>query len=134
MKIGIDLDGTISQLALYNPSLELPWWLFVFLLPLVPLARPNRVVVERLREIERCGDEVIIVSARPPWITSLTKKWLRLHGIPFTRIFCVGFGKGTWRRKLEVIKKEGIERFFDNDERLVRLLNGQSVKATTSLE
>jgi len=77
------------------------------------------------------GQQVVIVSARPPWARALTVWWLRFHQIPFDKIFCVGFGKGTKQRKLDVIEKEGIDHFFDDNKRLVNFLNQHSIKATS---
>jgi len=128
--IGIDLDGTISRARLYNPSLRLPWCLFIFLIPLILLTKPNKEAVRKIREMKDRGHEIIIISARPPWVKNLTIGWLRVHHVPFDKIFCVGFGTGTKDRKLEVIKKEGIQYFFDDNKRIVDFLNHNSVEAT----
>ena len=127
--IGVDLDGTISKAKLYNPSLRLPWWFFIFLIPTILLIKPNKEAVEKIKEMKGRGHLIIIVSARPPWTTIITTRWLRLYRVPFDKIFCVGFGKGTKKRKLEVIKKEKIEYFFDDNKRMVEFLNHNSVEA-----
>lgn len=130
MLIGVDLDGTISKAKLYNPSLKLPWWLFIFLIPTILLIKPNKEAFEKIKEMKGWGHLIIIVSARPPWATIITTRWLRFHQVPFDKIFCVGFGKGIENRKLEVIKKEKIEYFFDDDKSTVEFLNHNSVEAT----
>jgi len=130
LPIGVDLDGTISKAKLYNPSLRLPWWLFILLIPFILLIRPNREAVKKIREMRDWGHEIIIVSARPPWTTNLTMRWLSLHRVPFDKIFCVGFGKGTKDRKLEVIKREKIKYFFDDNKKISDFLNHNSVVTT----
>jgi len=120
-KIGIDLDGVITSIGLINPSVKLPRWLYVFLLPVVLMVQPHQK--EEIKRIS-LSNEIIIVSARPRWIQNLTEKWLRFHKIPFDKIYCVGFGKGTKQRKLQIIEKEGIELFIDNDKRMIKFLNG----------
>ena len=129
--VGVDLDGTISKVGFYNPSLKLPCWLFIFLVPVIILVKPNKKAVRRLKELE-ADCKIIIVSARPPWARKITEMWLGAHDIPFTKIFCVGFGKGTEQRKLDIIEKEGIDHFFDDNKKLVNFLNQHSVKATSN--
>ncbi|MDP1538494.1 MAG: hypothetical protein Q8M00_00480 [bacterium] len=130
MIVGIDLDGTISKAGFYNPSLRLPWWLFVVLVPLVLLIVPDKKAVGKLKEMKIRGHRIIIISARPPWATAITIKWLKFHKVPLDEVFCIGFGKGTRNRKLEVIKREKIECFFDDNKKLVDFLNRNSVMAT----
>ncbi len=132
MKVGVDLDGIISRAGLYNPSLRLPSWLFIFLVPLVLLMTPNKRVIAGLKEIENSGHQIIIISARPSWMTELSERWLKRHGVPYNEIFCVGFGKGTKLRKLETIKREKIELFFDDNDRIVEFLNQNFIGATTN--
>jgi len=38
-------------------------------------------------------------------------------------------GEGVERRKLEVIKQEGIEKYFDDDERIVEFLRENDIGA-----
>jgi len=131
MKIGIDLDGVITSIGFINPSLKLPRWLYIFLVPIILLMIPDKK-----EELERvaANHEIIIISARPKWSQNLTESWLRYHKISFKKLYCVGFGKGTKQRKLNVIEKEGIEFFVDNDSRVTKFLNGNSVKAISELE
>ena len=131
-KVGTDLDGIITPVGLYNPNLKLPSWLFIFWLPLV-LVPPKRKAVERLRLLKQEGTEIIIVSARPSWVKGLTKILLGFYKVPFTKLYCIGFGKGTEQRKLDIIVKEGIKQFFDDDKRLVKFLNCHFIKANTDL-
>ena len=86
--------------------------------------------VKKIREMRDWGHEIIIVSARPPWATNLTMRWLSLHRVPFDKIFCVGFGKGTKDRKLEVIKREKIKYFFDDNKKISDFLNHNFVVTT----
>jgi len=93
---------------------------------------PNKRVVAGLKEIENSGHQIIIISARPSWMTELSERWLKRHGVPYNEIFCVGFGKGTKLRKLETIKREKIELFFDDNDRIVEFLNQNFIGATTN--
>jgi len=131
--IGIDLDGTISRVGFYNPSIRLPHWWFVFLVPLILFLSPKKNIVNKLKGVKEKGDNIIIISARPAWSEDLTKIWLRFHKVPFDKIYCVGFGKGTKQRKLAVIREEKIEQFFDDNKYLVEFLSHSSIKATTHL-
>jgi len=132
MKIGIDLDGIITPVGFINPDLKLPSWLYALLIPVVLMVTPNKK--EELKKIA-LNNEIIIISARPQGIKNLTEKWLRFHKIPFDKIYCVGFGKGTKQRKLKIIKQENIELFIDNDERTTNFLNGNGcVKTVLKLE
>lgn len=129
MKIGVDLDGTISKLGFYNPSMRLPWGLFIVLVPLVLLIFPRKKALDKLKELKILGHRIIIISARPPWAAAITTKWLKFHKVPFDEVFCVGFGKGTRDRKLEVIKKQEIHFFFEDDAAMVNFLNKNFVVA-----
>jgi uncharacterized HAD superfamily protein len=131
MKIGIDLDGVITPIGLINPSLNLPRWLYIFVVPIILLMIPDKK--EELKRIAT-NHEIIIISARPKWSQKLTEKWLRYHKIPFDKIYCVGFGKGTKQRKLKIIEKEGIKFFVDNDSRITKFLNGNSIKVISELK
>ena len=133
MIIGVDLDGIISKRGLYNPSLRLPWWLFILLIPLISFVAPNKKTLEELRRLKSNGDKIIIISARPVQVTNLTRNWLNFHQVPFSKLFCVGFGKGTKQRKLDVIRKEGVQLFIDNDEKLLSFLNSNSIMAIRQL-
>lgn len=134
MIVGVDLDGIITKQGLYNPRLRLPWWLFLLLIPLISFVAPNKKTLEMLRGLKSNGDKIVIISARPEQVVGLTKRWLELHQVPFSKLFCVGFGKGTKLRKLEVIRKEGVELFIDDDEETLSFLNQNSVKAVKQLE
>jgi uncharacterized HAD superfamily protein len=132
--VGVDLDGVISKAGLYNPSLRLPWWLFLFLIPLISFVAPNKKTLDELRRLRRNGDKIIIISARPTQVTNLTRSWLEFHQVPFSKLFCVGFGKGTKQRKLDIIRKEGVQLFIDNDKKLLAFLNQNSVRAIKQLK
>jgi len=133
LKIGIDLDGVITSIGLLNPSVKLPRWLYIFIVPIVLLIVSNQK--EELRKIA-ANHTIIIISARPHWCKNLTEKWLRYHQIPFDKLYCVGFGKGTKQRKLRVIERENIDVFVDDNRRIIKFLNrnGNSVKAVSKLK
>jgi uncharacterized HAD superfamily protein len=129
-KIGIDLDGILAPIRFLNPSLKLPQWLYLplaFLSLFFPPNFVNRKILQSLSE----NNEIIIISARPKWFESPTKLWLKWYRIPYDKIYCVGFGKGTKERKLEVIKKEGISIYIEDDKRIIQFLNRHSIKVLT---
>lgn len=131
MKFGVDVDGQLTRIGFINPSVRLPQWLYIFLVPIMLLMLPtNR---EELRKINDQGHEIIIISARPKWCEKLTRMWLKYHRISFTKIHCVGFGKGTNQRKLQIIEKERVEIFVDNDRKITRFLQKHSI-TVVSLE
>jgi len=123
LRIGIDCDGVLTPFS-YSAG-KLPRLLY---LPIIFIPA-RRTMVEIVKKWAKAGDEIIIVSARPKELTGLTKLWLLLHKIPFHQVFCVGLGEGVERRKLEVIKQEGIEKYFDDDERIVEFLRENDIGA-----
>ena len=134
MKIGIDLDGTITRVGLYNPNIRLPWWLFCLLVPFLLLLKPDKMVIEKLQTLKDKGCEIVIVTARPIQLARITKQWLLSHYVPFDQLFCVGFGKGTEERKLKIINDKKIEIFIDNDQSCIEFLKNNSIKAVNKTE
>jgi len=134
LRIGVDLDGIVTRVGFYNPSLKLPWWLFFALMPAAIILKPDKTVVSRLKIMQDGGNEIIIVTARPCQSAQLTERWLKLHHVPFDRLICVGFGEGTNDRKLKVIQEEKMAIFVDNDIRLVMFMKKNSVNAVSTFE
>jgi uncharacterized HAD superfamily protein len=126
MKIGVDLDGVITPVGFINPSVRLPQWLYILFIPIILLILPTKR--KELRKIKVQGHTIIIISARPKWCENLTRIWLKYHWVSFTKIYCVGFGKGTKQRKLQIIEKEEIEIFIDNDRKIKKFLQKNSIK------
>lgn len=125
MKWAVDLDGTVTSVGFINPSVRLPQWLYILLVPIILLMFPtNR---EALRKLKARGHEIIIISARPRWCQNLTRIWLKYHRIQFAKLYCVGFGKGTKQRKLQIIEREEIEIFVDNDRKITKFLRKHSI-------
>lgn len=127
MKIGTDLDGNLVMFKFLNPSIKLPQWIYLPLAILSLLLPPNPVRKKFLQSLSE-KHEIIIISARPKWFERATKFWLDLHRVPYKKVFCVGFGKGTKERKLNVIQKEGIRVYIEDDKRIIRFLNRHSIK------
>ncbi len=132
--VGIDLDGTITRIALRNPNIRLPWWLFYILVPLVLVLRPNKLVVKKLQTIKERGCKIIIITARPIQLEGLIRKWLVSYCVPFDNLFCVGFGKGAEERKLKVINDEDVEIFIDNNKRCRDFLKNNSVNTVVNIK
>lgn len=127
MKIGTDLDGVLLTFKFLNPSVKLPQWLYLPLAIFALLCPPN-FVIKRILQFAAKNNEIIIISARPKWFASLTISWLKFHRIPFNKLYCVGFGKGTKERKLEIIRKEGIDIYFEDDKRIVQFFKKHAIK------
>jgi len=130
--IGIDLDGPIWPVVFYNPSIRLPWPLFFLLAPIVLFAKPDAQVVKKMRAMEEQGCIFIIVSATPNQFLWFRKLLLKIHRVPFESLYCIGGGKGTKERKLKVIQEKNIEVFVDDDSRVLKFLQSNSVKAVRS--
>jgi hypothetical protein len=127
MKIGTDLDGVLLTFKFLNPSVKLPQWLYLPLAIFALLCPPN-FVIKRILQFAAKNNEIIIISARPKWFAPLTASWLKFHRIPFNKLYCVGFGKGTKERKLEIIRKEGIDIYFEDDKRIVQFFKKHAIK------
>jgi len=127
MKIGTDLDGVLLTFKFLNPSVKLPQWLYLPLAIFALLCPPN-FVIKRILQFAAKNNEIIVISARPKWFAPLTASWLKFHRIPFNKLYCVGFGKGTKERKLEIIRKEGIDIYFEDDKRIVQFFKKHAIK------
>jgi hypothetical protein len=127
MKIGTDLDGVLLTFKFLNPSIKLPQWLYLPLAIFALLCPPN-FVIKRILQFVAKNNEIIVISARPKWFAPLTISWLKFHRIPFNKLYCVGFGKGTKERKLEIIRKEGIDIYFEDDKRIVQFFKKHAIK------
>lgn len=130
MKIGIDMDGVVafSWLGHFNPSLPLPQWLLFLGIPFILFSFPYPKKKNIIKTLSK-HHEIIFISGRPSWSLFLTKLWLKFYQIPFHKIYCVGYGKGMKERKLEIIKKEKIELFIEDDKRIIDFLKKNSIKA-----
>jgi len=123
MRIGFDLDGVLTRSRRYNPDIKIPWWLFLGLI----FVKPNKKIVSFLKNLDE--RDIIIVSARPGRLKSLTRLWLRFYKIPFHNLFCVGLGKDARERKLKVIKQMKVKKFFDDDPKTVNFLRKFGINA-----
>lgn len=120
MRIGFDLDGVI---ACDQPCLKLP----SFLAPITLLFFKKEIAgaKEALRKFIEHGDEVIIVTARPKKYARVTRWWLWLHQIPCAKL-CVVW---PWQKKLEILKNEQVERYFDDKQKIVDFLRSRGIDA-----
>ena len=125
MKIGVDLDGTLTNFKSYKGRVNLPWWTGIWLF----LLKPNKKMVEILKKWEGQGHEIIIISGRPQRLEDSTKRWLKKYQIPFKRVILVELGDGIEKRKLRVIRQLGIEMFVDDDLWTVKFLVQNGIKA-----
>ena len=133
--IGIDLDGTITPYGFCNPGvMKLPWWLFFFLIPFVLLFRPRKSVIEKMRLARARGCRLLIITSRPNQFFWFTERLLLFYHVPFDDLFCVGFGKGSNERKLEVILREKAEAFVDSNKGVLKFMKEHSILAFSNLD
>jgi len=124
--VGSDFDGTVTLTRLYNfNNSKLPWWCAVWLI----LVRPNKKMIETLREFARKGAIIIMISARPPQLEGLTRWYSERNRIPFSQLFFVDKGEGVAERKLEIIKQMKVKEFFDDDPETVEYLKEHGINA-----
>jgi len=123
---GTDFDGTLTSDGFINfNNTKLPWFCGLCLI----FVRPNKKMIAVLRSWQARGDRIIIISARPKQLEGLTKWWLERNRIPFDQLLLVGKGKGVAERKLEIIQKEKIGLFFDDDPKTVKFLQENGINA-----
>lgn len=133
--IGMDLDGTITPYGFCNPGvMKLPWWLFFFLIPFVLLFRPRKSVIAKMHSVKESGCRLIIITSRPKQFFGFTKRLLDIYDVPFDDLFCVGFGKGSNKRKLEVIRREKAEAFVDSNKGVIKFMKEHSVCTFSNLD
>ena len=120
MVIGTDLDGVLTKIGLYNTNTKLPWWCGLWLI-FVPA---NKRMIKSLG-----GRSIIIISARPKQLESITRLWLKIHRVSFTSLVLVGPGKNMAEKKLAAIKEFGIDIYIDDDIRTVIFLEDAGVNA-----
>lgn len=123
MIIGCDIDGVLTPVSA-RISLRLPWWIFLFL-AFVP---SNKRMIKILISLS-ANHEIVLVSSRPKQLNWLTQWWLKRNYVPYLSLFLVGLKPGIEQRKLEIIKKEDIEMFIDNDEETVLFLKERGINA-----
>ena len=58
MKIGVDLDGTLTSIGLYNTDTKLPWWCALWLI----FVWPNKIMIKILQRLKKRGIEVYFPS------------------------------------------------------------------------
>ncbi|XOB40951.1 MAG: hypothetical protein ACKKMW_02690 [Candidatus Nealsonbacteria bacterium] len=108
--LGLDLDNTLT----FRIRGKLPWWCFTPLMPFLMLLPPNRLILNMLREFRESGGEIVIISSRPRFFIKFSELWLRHYKVPYCKIRCVGFIHRS-QKKLQVIRKENIKCFIDDD-------------------
>jgi len=123
--IGVDLDGVLTTVGLYNTDTKLPWWCGLWLI-FVP---SNKKMACWLRMLYGKGNQIYIISARPRELEFITKVWLKIHRMPFNQIFFLGTGPMVSVSKLEVLKQVEADIYLDDNLKTVDFLNKNGVKA-----
>lgn len=109
MIVGIDLDGVLTNIPL-RTKLKLPWWLGLWL-AFVPV---NQKMLSILKKWRKNNCRIIIISGRPEGLLKITQQWLEKNQVPYDKIF-LNNGKQKEEQKLEIIKREGVSVFFEDD-------------------
>lgn len=73
------------------------------------------------------GDKVIIITARDKDFEPLTKFWLDFWYGDNYELFCVGYDKDTKRRKVEIMKKMGIDKFIDDNKKWIEHIRSEGI-------
>ncbi len=125
--IGFDLDGTITERpGSLAARISIPHWVVCLGLKIL---RPkiDPIMALLVMEYKKRGKKIVIITARPEMSKAITKD--HLTGIPIDETHFVGNGPNAWRRKVEKVKKLELERFYDNDEKVVQALKKEGFEA-----
>lgn len=103
MKIGLDFDGVIAR--------QLPWpeWLPDWVIRWFLIFLPEMPDLDIARAIGR-EHQLIIVTSRSDLSCWITRAWLKLHKMPYAKLYCIGRG----RSKAFKLKQEHVDIFFDD--------------------
>lgn len=72
---------------------------------------------------------ICFVSARHGFLYEMTERQIKESRAPMDKLICVGAGKGTKQRKLEAIRKNRIDLFFDDNRKVVTFLRENGANA-----
>ena len=73
--------------------------------------------------------EVVVITSRDPGAKSMTEWWLKFYYPETTfKLYCVGYDDGTKKRKLEVMKQEGITVFLDDSQTTIEYVRKHGIK------
>ena len=119
--IGYDLDGVIASTMperelkkLVEEGLDLP----EFLSEQWPLLTDDFF-----------EGEVVVITARDPEVKAMTEWWLAFYYPNTTfKLHCVGYDEETKKRKLEVMKQEGITVFLDDSQTTTEFVTKHGIK------
>lgn len=125
MKIGCDIDGVITPLKM-RINFKLPWWVFIFLIFLPP---DKKMLITLISW--STNHKIILISSRPKKLNYLTQWWLNRNYVPHSALFLGDLGPGAKERKLEIIQREKIDLYIDDDQEIVDFLRERGVNALT---
>ncbi|MFC1789806.1 hypothetical protein ACFLYY_02415 [Patescibacteria group bacterium] len=127
--IGLDRDGTITRFGFPASKWNLPWYLFLFLLPWFLIQKPKKGALEFLKRLDEFGGVIIIICRWPKQLIKINAFLLKLYHVPYDDIICIGWEKGAEQRKLKAAKEAGVEVFIDDEENVVSFFNANGILA-----
>ena len=119
--IGFDLDGVISSTV---PESELKEMVKggLDLMEFYPEQWP-------LLSDDFFEGETVVITARDPEAKAMTEWWLEFYYPDTTfKLHCVGYDDGTKKRKLDVMKEEGITVFVDDSQTTIAYIRKHRIK------
>jgi len=124
-----DLDGTITECSGFGLSEKnIPWQiLWIGLTIYRPKLRDSVVLL--LKELKDSDTEIIIITKRPQELEKITTSYLKKRGVLYDKIFFVGPGPDSDNKKIEKIKKENVDYFFDNNREIVKKAKEEGIVA-----
>jgi len=136
IRIGFDLDGVICDISVTTlrmidqvdeeKKLMLEKWYYK---ERVPLLNPNLIMAN--------DDEAFVITARPSYLATITKQWMRKYypGIPVIILGCKSAPKSDLRcwwksiidEKVKAIKKLRIDLYIDDSPEIVKELRRRGI-------
>jgi len=118
MKMAYDLDGVIASTSVEEIQSNL-----------------HRLVEHYAEQYPLLTDdffnnEVVVITARSNEQKAMTEWWLKFYYPNTTfKLYCVGYDKESAKRKVEVMKKEGVDIFLDDNAEWIDYMKVEGIKA-----
>jgi hypothetical protein len=113
-KYSYDIDGTITA---WEGGSKWVRRIPFFLLHLLVFIPPRLAVIREMRNHKAKGGQIALVSRRPTRARGITVWQMNRLSVPYDELYLVGAGH---EEKLEVIKKIGVVKHYDNSKNFGR--------------